>query len=171
MADCNTAIDATLGVEGIWSDVAADHGGPTKYGITWRTLRTAITAGVVPEMDIKDLTISHARIIYKHFFWNPLRLDEVVSQRVANEMFDTAVNMGIGRSAQITQRAIKLWYREVEVDGIVGAQTLSKINGVPESILFKILNILQGYRYIEICERDISQMVFMKGWINNRVKL
>ncbi|MCE6137159.1 putative peptidoglycan-binding domain-containing protein, partial [Acinetobacter baumannii] len=30
-------------------------------------------------------------------------------------------------------------------------------------------NIMQGQRYIEICERNPSQEQFFYGWINNRI--
>ena len=38
-----------------------------------------------------------------------------------------------------------------------------------EKTLLKVLNILQGNRYIEICERNPSQEQFFFGWIANRV--
>lgn len=31
------------------------------------------------------------------------------------------------------------------------------------------LNILQGNRYIEICERNLSKEQFFFGWVSNRV--
>ncbi|HCW6332513.1 TPA: hypothetical protein OXS55_003500, partial [Acinetobacter baumannii] len=35
--------------------------------------------------------------------------------------------------------------------------------------LVRVLNIMQGQRYIEICERNPSQEQFFYGWISNRV--
>lgn len=40
-----------------------------------------------------------------------------------------------------------------------------------EKVLLHVLNIMQGQRYIEICERNPSQKQFFYGWIANRVSL
>ncbi len=38
-----------------------------------------------------------------------------------------------------------------------------------EKVLVRVLNIMQGQRYIEICERNPSPEQFFYGWIANRV--
>lgn len=38
-----------------------------------------------------------------------------------------------------------------------------------EKVLLSVLNIMQGQRYIEICERNKSQEQFFYGWIANRI--
>ncbi|MDV5212351.1 putative peptidoglycan-binding domain-containing protein, partial [Acinetobacter baumannii] len=38
-----------------------------------------------------------------------------------------------------------------------------------EKVLVRVLNIMQGQRYIEICEHNPSQEQFFYGWIANRV--
>ncbi|MFH4094328.1 putative peptidoglycan-binding domain-containing protein, partial [Acinetobacter baumannii] len=38
-----------------------------------------------------------------------------------------------------------------------------------EKVLVRVLNIMQGQRYIEICERNPSQEQFFYGWIANRI--
>ncbi|HHX4899582.1 putative peptidoglycan-binding domain-containing protein, partial [Acinetobacter baumannii] len=38
-----------------------------------------------------------------------------------------------------------------------------------EKVLVRVLNIMQGQRYIEICERNPKQEQFFYGWIANRV--
>ncbi|HBC3620727.1 hypothetical protein KTI28_19305, partial [Acinetobacter baumannii] len=40
-----------------------------------------------------------------------------------------------------------------------------------EKVLVRVLNIMQGQRYIEICERNPSQEQFFYGWIANRVSM
>jgi hypothetical protein len=46
---------------------------------------------------------------------------------------------------------------------------LSKRGAQGEVVLLKILNIMQGQRYIEIVERNPSQEAFFYGWIAHRV--
>ena len=62
------------------------------------------------------------------------------------------------------------------VDGVYGAGTVTALRTflisrgkAGEAVLVKVLNILQGQRYIEICERNPSQEQFFYGWIANRV--
>ncbi|HDX5780373.1 TPA: hypothetical protein R6Q21_003883, partial [Acinetobacter baumannii] len=62
------------------------------------------------------------------------------------------------------------------VDGIYGPATLNALKTYlakrgkdGEKVLVRVLNIMQGQRYIEICERNPSQEQFFYGWIANRV--
>ncbi len=49
--------------------------------------------------------------------------------------------------------------------------TLAKRGKAGEKVLVRVLNIMQGQRYIEICERNPTQEQFFYGWIANRVSL
>ncbi|WP_394871991.1 putative peptidoglycan-binding domain-containing protein [Acinetobacter pittii] len=46
---------------------------------------------------------------------------------------------------------------------------LAKRGKEGEKVLVRVLNIMQGQRYIEICERNPKQEQFFYGWIANRV--
>ncbi|MCW1478679.1 putative peptidoglycan-binding domain-containing protein, partial [Acinetobacter baumannii] len=48
---------------------------------------------------------------------------------------------------------------------------LAKRGKEGEKVLVRVLNIMQGQRYIEICERNPSQEQFFYGWIANRVSM
>jgi len=63
-------------------------------------------------------------------------------------------------------------------NGIYGPATLNALKTYlakrgkeGERVLVRVLNIMQGQRYIEICERNPSQEQFFYGWIANRVSL
>ena len=60
-------IDAILRREGGFVDHPADQGGPTKYGVTQRTLKQyrgrSVTVG-----DLRDLGESEARLIYQRLY-------------------------------------------------------------------------------------------------------
>ncbi|OTL94439.1 peptidoglycan-binding protein [Acinetobacter nosocomialis] len=49
--------------------------------------------------------------------------------------------------------------------------TLAKRGKEVEKVLVRVLNIMQGQRYIKICERNPTQEQFFYGWIANRVSL
>ena len=113
---------------------------------------------------------------YKKQFWDTLRLDEIKAQDIAEEIYDTGVNMGEKTAVKIVQEACNLLnrdgkdYPELEVDGVIGKNTVNTINNHPyPKTLYNLLNFLQAERYIEICRKNRTQEVFMRGWLNTRI--
>lgn len=162
MARFESAIHHTLKNEGGYSNHSADRGGKTKYGITEKVARNH---GYLADM--QDLTEAMAQEIYRVNYWNPLKLDCVNSQEVANELFDTAVNMGVGTAAKFLQQSINLLSSaKLKVDGKIGPKSLScmgKLNN--DKILLKCLNGLQFCKYKRIVFLHPSQKVFFRGWM------
>jgi lysozyme family protein len=160
----------------------ADRGGATKYGITEAVARTNGFKG-----NMKDLPLETAKAIYKKQYWTAPRFDQVnvISSLVAEELLDTGVNCGTGFAKPLLQRALNLLnnqgkggFPDLEVDGVYGSTTLgalktylAKRGKEGEKVLVRVLNIMQGQRYIEICERNPSQEQFFYGWIANRISL
>jgi lysozyme family protein len=102
--------------------------GKTKWGITEKTLNNAYLAGIVSTWDISELNREEARLIYKAFYWNPLKLDAVLAPSIAAEIFDTAVNMGKTAAVKIVQEALNYLGENLSVDGIMGMKTLGALN-------------------------------------------
>ena len=111
MADFNKAIGKTLSKEGgsRFTDDPQDRGGATKYGISQRSY---------PNLDIRNLTEHQAREIYKRDFWDRVRGDEVSSQPVAENLFDTCVNMGVRTGSRLAQLAVDVQ----PADGVIGSK-------------------------------------------------
>lgn len=176
MTGFDSAFERTVGIEGGYSNRAADRGGPTKYGITERVARAHGYLG-----DMRDLPLSTAKMIYLEGYWRLLRLDEVerASWPIAAELFDTGVNMGVGVAGQFLQRALNaLADAGLKVDGVLGPVTtaalrgyLAKRGGEGEVVMLRALNALQGARYIEITEHDQSQEANAYGWLRQRVAI
>lgn len=168
--------------EGGYVNIPADRGGPTKYGITEAVARQNGYKG-----HMKDLPLSLAKDIYRKQYWIQPRFDQVnaISPLVAEELLDTGVNCGVGFARPTLQRALNLLnnqgkggWPDLAVDGIYGSETLgalktflAKRGKEGEKTLLKVLNILQGNRYIEIAERNPRQEQFFFGWITNRVAI
>ncbi len=176
----NKIIDGIIDREGGYVNDSADSGGETNWGIT---VAVARTFGYLGEMS--ELTRAQAFDIYAEKYWNPLNLDviEEYSERIAEEIADTAVNMGTGRAGKFLQRALNALnlgaekYPDLVVDGIVGRGTLRALNSFAdwrgkdgETVLFRALNCLQGSFYIELCERRPKDERFVYGWLLNRVE-
>ncbi|WP_151768832.1 glycoside hydrolase family 108 protein [Acinetobacter oleivorans] len=166
--------------EGGYVNNPADQGGPTKYGITEVVARTNGFKG-----NMKDLPLDVANSIYRKNYWTAPRFDQVniISSSVAEELLDTGVNCGTGFAKPLLQRALNLLnnqgragWTDLAVDGIYGPATLNALKTYlanrgkeGEKVLVRVLNIMQGQRYIEICERNPSQEQFFYGWISNRI--
>lgn len=168
---------------------AADRGGETYKGIArvhwkgwlgWKIIDAMKAGPGFPEVALQDETLDRlVRDFYKRHFWDINRLDEFNNQAIANELFDSGVNVGSSMAARWLQRACNYLnrngrsWKELKVDGRVGPVTLATVNSLSErdqKHLFDVINVLQGMHYINLIEMDSTQEVFLRGWIN-RVEL
>lgn len=173
-------INHLIGIEGGYSNNPSDSGGETMWGIT---IAVARAHGYMGPMNM--LPRSTAVAIYKSQFWLDPQLDKVnqISQKIAEEMLDTAVNMGPGIAGGFLQRALNVlnkrgsMFPDLTRDGRVGAMTLSALKTFltvrgpveGETVLMRLLNDQQGVRYIELAEQADKNEDFEFGWVLNRV--
>lgn len=157
------AFSITVGHEGGYVNDPKDNGGETKYGISKRSY---------PDLDIKALTLDEAKSIYYADFWKTKKMDlDELPEKIAIELFDTAVNMGSYTARKMLQEALNLLnrnemkYGDLIVDGIIGAFTLHAVAKTNESELLKVLNGLQFARYLKIVAAHPAQERFFAGWI------
>lgn len=140
-------IDRVLEHEGGYVNDPTDAGGETKWGISKRAY---------PHLDIKNLSKSDAKEIYRKDYWNANHCDKL-PEGLDYVHFDTAVNMGGRRAAKILQQA-----SGVTVDGIIGRNTLAAAkNTTPAEYLLHRLNF-----YCQIVRGRHSQARFIGGWAN-----
>lgn len=174
-------VDLLLGREGAYSNNPADRGGETIWGITFSVARENGYAGPMATMS-RD----QAKAIYRAKYWTKpgLYLLAPLSPKIAEEMFDTGVNMGTGTAGMFLQRALNALnrggadYPDVKVDGGIGTATAGALatflrkRGAPgEAVMLKALNCLQGAHYIELAEGREADETFLFGWLANRVSL
>ena len=152
MADFNQAIEKTLVNEGGYVDDPSDAGGETKFGISKRSY---------PDVDIKNLTVDGAKAIYKKDYWDKLKADEIASQKVAFELFDTAVNMGVKTASKLMQGCSGAY-----VDGIIGSQSLESINNIDEELLLLRFKLAKISRYAYLAKKRPANRKYLLGWIN-----
>jgi lysozyme family protein len=173
-------IDELIGREGRYSNNPADKGGETMWGITEATARANGYTG-----PMRDMPRATAVAIYRAEYFAKPGFDKVysLSQPIAEEMFDTGVNMGVSLPGPWLQRILNALNREqadypdIVVDGKIGAGTmgalrayLSKRGADGEKVILRLLNCLQGARYLDITEKRAANEAFLHGWILNRVE-
>jgi lysozyme family protein len=106
----------------------------------------------------------------------------MLSQKVAEELLDTGVNMGIAWAGKFLQRSLNALnsqgthYSDLSVDGLIGNSTLGALKDyldrrgrTGEAVLMKALNCLQGTRYIELAEVRERNESFVFGWFDHRI--
>ena len=159
MTDGTSAIiEGILRREGGWVDHPADRGGPTKYGITLRTLSRWRGSRAIAE-DVRTLTKEQARRIYRHLFIEKHGFDRIENPRLRVVVVDCAVHHSPARAARWLQKAAG-----VKVDGRCGPVTLGAANAAPaKSLRLRVLASRVRSMGATITA-DHSQAVFAKGW-------
>jgi lysozyme family protein len=155
MANFNDAIGKTLAKEGgaKFTDVPNDKGGATKYGIS---------QAAYPNVDIRNLTDQQARDIYKRDYWDRVRGDDLTSQMIAENLFDTAVNMGVRTASRLAQTMLSIQ----PADGIIGSGSLGVINQQDEKEFMAHFTLVKIGYYANLCNKDRTQSKFLLGWVN-----
>lgn len=88
--------------------------------------RKQVNAGLAKDARLRPLVES----FYQHNFWTPY-IQKIVSQDVANWVFDKGVQAGIGQATKLLQRAAG-----VTDDGKFGPATLKAVNSAdPQALL------------------------------------
>lgn len=108
-----------------------------------------------------DDLIRHVYVFYKTGFWDKMRLDEVNSQKIANEMFIFGVNAGTKQAVKLAQRIVA-----ISDDGIVGKNTLKALNDYDDEKFDREYDALEIVYYKEIIAKYPKKHIFAKGWRN-----
>lgn len=174
----NRIINDIIHIEGSYVNDPNDSGGETNFGITEKQARIFGYTG-----NMIYLPREIAFNIYADKYWNSVRADDLLalSERITEEVVDTAVNMGLRRAGKFLQRALNALnnraklYPDIKVDGVIGPATISTLYKYlkkrDSETLVKMLNCLQGSFYVVLAERREKDERFIYGWFKNRVTL
>ena len=145
----DTAFERLIGHEGGYVNHPADPGGETNWGVTRRTARAEGYAG-----SMRDMTRNQARDIYHSAYWQRARADQY-DGAIGFQLFDAAVNHGIGQAIRFLQRAVG-----VADDGVVGPVTLRAINAMSVTDVLSRFNAER----LDFYTRLSTWPTFGKGW-------
>jgi lysozyme family protein len=127
--------------EGGYSNNPADHGGPTKYGITIKDVRSYVKKNATAE-DVKALTVDQAKTIYKQRYWDAVDGDNLPSG-VDYTCFDYGVNSGPARPKAALAKA-------------KGKSVVDTINYINDERL----------AFLRRIAKNPGQGQFLNGWTN-----
>lgn len=165
-----------------------DSGGPTKFGITLRTLSRFRKFSCTPA-DVQALTRPEALAVYRWVFVEEPGFDRLLSaatlsKPIAEKVIDAGVLSGPARSCEWLQRSLNALnrqakdYPDIRVDGDCGPGTsralvsyLSKRGPDGVAVLIEALQSLQGAFLVELCEKRPKDEDYLFGWLKHRVAL
>ena len=141
------AFQKLLGHEGGYTNNPSDPGGATNWGVTQAVARANGYAG-----DMRDFMPAQAKAIYKRLYWDAVRADELPDS-VRFDVFDAAVNSGVGQAVRWLQRAVG-----AEADGVIGPATIAAAAAEPLAA-----QKFNGYRLMMMADLK-TWSVFGRGW-------
>ncbi len=179
--DYARAYRQTMGHEGGYVNDPTDRGGETYAGISRKHHPDWPGWAIVDEVGDKSTLAESAdlvplvRAFYREQYWDKVRGDDLGAHLIATEMFDTAVNMGPGVAIAILQQSLNILnrashlYPDLRTDGKIGRRTLGALATYLETdkaeILYKVMNIFQGSRYLQIMSANPTQEKYARGWL------
>lgn len=160
-----TAYDKMIIDEGgyILHTISGDAGGTTYAGIArnknpqWEGW-AFIDAKETPPTEL-------VREFYKVNFWDRIKGEEL-NPAIAESIFNFGVNAGVSVAVKLAQIVAK-----TAPDGVIGAKTISALNGMSEDLFVAHYALAKIARYRDIVQRDRTQIKFMLGWLNRALRL
>lgn len=164
--------------EGGYVNDPDDPGGATNFGVTIHTMRRLgldlTRDGRVDARDVRKLTRAQAEDIFiKHYFERPLIAELPVPLQAT--VFDMYVNAG-GNAVKILQRLLRqMGYRNVDVDGALGPQSLAAVRDAMRQAPQEFVNaygIARRNYYFRLADRRTASRKYARtraggkgGWI------
>ena len=168
----NKALAFVLRFEGGYSNTPTDRGGETYCGISRRFNPDwsgwAILDGIAHfnfEKDKQKLAESVNGFYFA--LWNKLHINDL-PENIACFIFDTAVNCGALPAGKIFQHALNDLDAGIQVDGIIGQQTVDAFRQttISEGVILKLMQLYRIFIYWTIAQKNPKQRVFFYGWLN-----
>ena len=130
MASFRPALKKVLAYEGGYANDKDDAGGETYKGIArrfhstsimWKEIdriKSSIKGNTSSDMskvktinkllENNDIVTKEVERIYKKNYWDALHLDEMRSEKIAYQLFETAVNMGVSAAIKLAQKTLNV---------------------------------------------------------------
>lgn len=167
-------IERIIEREGGFVDHPADRGGPTKWGITLKTLEV-FRGKVVTRADVEALSRTEAAQIYRRLYVDGPHFDAIADPQLQEQVVDAGVNHGQRLATQWLQAAA-----DVKPDGFLGPITAAAVNAADPMELFLWMLAFRLRLYGRLVSQDPQlkaaraagfqslQAVMAAGW-NNRI--
>jgi lysozyme family protein len=150
-------INDILKREGPATNDPNDHGGPTAFGISKKANPEAWADGKVTEAEAREI---YAR---KYVDWPGF--NQIHNPYLKAQLVDFGVNSGPQLAIMKLQEVLG-----VDVDGIIGPQTLSALDRADDRHTNNGLVAARIKMMGRIVKRDVSQLTYLNGWLNRALE-
>lgn len=165
MADFAPAYERTILNEGgyVLHNVPGDKGGQTYAGIArgknpqWGGWVYVDRGDTPPTQMVRDF--------YFTGWWTPLRLNDVQNQRVAETLYDFAINTSAYGKPVVAAKLAQIVVGAAP-DGVFGPKTIAALNAYQPELFMARYALVKLARYRDIVRKDKTQIKFIMGWIN-----
>lgn len=150
-----------------FTNLPADKGGPTKFGVTQKTLAWYRKEPVSPK-EVEELSEDEARAIYQELF---IDKSPFINLRPAirDMLIDWSVTSGTDDPTVAIQNLLNEHGQQIKADGIFGPKTneafASFLSNWGEAYAYNKLIDARVVFYANLVVKDSSQLVFLRGWI------
>ena len=170
MAEFKISLQKTLTHEGEYANDLVDLGKETYRGISRANQGDWKGWSIIDQYKIKanfpfnlannaDLE-KQVELFYLYEFWLPLKADQIQYQTTADSIFDFAINAGITTTVLLVQSIIG-----TKADGIIGEQTLKKLNSLDFGYFQPAFTVAKITHYISIIKKRPANKKYLYGWI------
>lgn len=147
--------------------IDGDLGGLTFAGISYNIHPKWSGWELIEGCDVYDKVIQKAvHDFYRDEFWIKIKGGRIKNQKIANAIFDCAVNMGSSVSIKFAQIVCK-----VHIDGIMGPITLKALNMIDCKMFLYCFAIARISAYSDIVSSNSRQSKFLNGWIKRALRM
>lgn len=171
MADAlEFAFNYVFANEGGYTNNPNDSGGPTKFGITIKTL-CEWHGCQQSSKDVQALDIETAKKIYEKNYWTPLGCHEIQSVGVATCLFDTGILYGITAARALADRVAVICKSPVKSMLSSDERLIASINAIDPGEFITTYRMLVLSRIDWIIHNNQRDVVFRRGWSNRADRL
>jgi lysozyme family protein len=170
MAKFIISLQKTVANEGGYINDPDDLGGETYKGIArnshsswdgWQMIDRQKSKPDFPHsLDSNQKLQSLVETFYLDNFWHPLNIEQIQNQTNADSFFDFAVNTGSITAARIVQSIVG-----TKIDGVIGQQSLYKINSMDFGYFQAAFTVAKIEYYMNIIRKRPTSKKFISGWI------
>ncbi len=165
MDNFEKVMDHILKMEGGYVDNSLDKGGPTNFGITQATY-SAFLGRPASVTDVRNMQTNDAVLIYKKSYWDKMNLSYLKSFGTQLILMDQGVNRGPKTAVMQAQVVAASLGVKLTTDGELGNVTGNALNGLREAQFNREYLQASIHSYVDIVKRNLSQIVFLSGWVN-----
>jgi lysozyme family protein len=170
MADFSVAFQKVLQHEGGYVNDPNDPGGETYKGIArnmnskWEGWAIIDVQRKLPDfpknLDSNVELQGKIENFYETNYWDRIKGDDITDNDIASSIFDFAVNVGVSTSCSLAQMVV-----DMEPDGVIGDDTVVKLNAFEKDYFLVAFTIAKIARYASIVKKRPSSQKYFYGWV------